>query len=54
MDTGVVEDHNLDRAFSRLFCIEYSVGMIPLSENYFGNRYDNFVRLSFNRCDSDI
>jgi hypothetical protein len=49
-----VEENHLDKAVARLFYKSYSVGLIPLSNQYITDSQDNLVRLSFNRCQKDI
>jgi len=45
----------LDRAFCRAAFKEFKIGLIPLSNHYFGNvAYDNFVRISVNHNDEDL
>lgn len=54
MDNGLVTDNHLDKAVARIFYQKYSVGLFPLSDSYFSNPCDKFVRLSFNRNENDI
>jgi aspartate/methionine/tyrosine aminotransferase len=53
-DNGV-KIKELDKAFCRAAFLEKKVGLIPLSNHYFGQfAYDNFIRVAINRNDKDL
>lgn len=49
LDNENETDKCLDKAVCRMFLKDYNIGMVPLSECYFENPPDNFVKIAFNR-----
>jgi len=55
LDEKEKETPELDKAFCRMLFLEREVGLMPMSQLYFGeNIPDNLVRIAVNRSDADL